>query len=177
MNGEEHKIIQEILKEVFANVNNWLTHAETKNAALIAFNVACLSFLWDINSTNKNITLFYIVCIGMVLSTVMSLISFIPQMGKKVNSKGKHSAYDNLIFYVDISKYNKGEYIKAVYKQYAKMDISDSDVLKIEDDLSAEITYNSTVVIRKYKWFNYAIKSELICLILLVIAMICNIIN
>ena len=28
MNDDSHKIVQELLKEIFNNVNNWLTHAE-----------------------------------------------------------------------------------------------------------------------------------------------------
>lgn len=73
---------------------------------------------------------------------------------------------------MDIAKYNKEQYIKAVFKQYAKTDILDTEVQKIEKDFAEEITYNATVVMRKYKWFNYAIKTEILMLVILIIALI-----
>ena len=39
MNDDKHKAVQELLKEIFKNVNDWLIFMEAKNAALIAFNV------------------------------------------------------------------------------------------------------------------------------------------
>lgn len=108
----------------------------------------------------------------MLLSTIMALISFFPKMGKETNNQSGHSDYDNLLFYVDIAKYDKEQYIKAIFKQYAKIDILDADIQKIEKDFSEEITYNATLVIRKYKWFNYAIKTEIFVLIILVMIII-----
>lgn len=172
MNDDKHKIIQELLKEVFDNVNNWLTHAEAKNAALIAFNVACLSIIWDMKDISKVKFLLYIICIGMLLSTVMALISFIPRMGKGVKNNGGHSEHDNLLFYMDIGKYCKEDYIKAVFKQYAYVDILDTQVQKIEKDLSDEITYNATVVIRKYKWFWRAATIDIVILVMLMVMIV-----
>lgn len=172
MNDNEHERVQELLKEIFNNVNSWLTHAEAKNAAIIALNITCLSFVWDMKNIDGVKILFYIVDIGMVISIIMALISFFPQIGKETKNQGEHSDYDNLIFYVDIAKYNKEEYIKAVFKQYAKVDILDAEIQKIEKDFSAEITYNATTVIRKHKWFNYAVKIEIIMLVILAVAMV-----
>lgn len=172
MNDPNHKIIQDLLKDIFGNMNNWLAHAEAKNAALVAFNIACLSFVSDIKDTVNVEILYYIVCAGMLLSTVLALISFFPKTGKETKDQSGYSDRDNLIFYMDIAKYNKEQYIKAVFKQYAKTDILDAEVQKIEKDFAEEITYNATVVIRKYKWFNYAIKTEILMLVILIIALI-----
>lgn len=172
MNDQNHKIVQDLLKDIFDNVNNWLTHAEAKNAALVAFNIACLSFISDMKDMVNVEILYYIVCVGMLLSTILALISFFPKMGKETKDQSKHSDRDNLIFYMDIAKYNKEQYIKAVFKQYVKTDILDTEVQKIETDFAEEITYNATVVIRKYKWFNYAIKTEILMLVVLVITLI-----
>lgn len=169
MNDDKHKIVQDLLKNIFDNVNNWLTHAEAKNAAIVAFNIACLSFVGSMKNIESVKILYYTMSIGMLLSTIMALISFFPKMGKETSNQSGHSDYDNLLFYVDIAKYDKEQYIKAIFKQYAKIDILDADIQKIEKDFSAEITYNATVVIRKYKWFNYAIKTEIFVLIILVI--------
>lgn len=168
MHDDEHKMVQDLLKNIFDNVNTWLTHAEAKNVAIVAFNVACLSFIWDMESIEDIRILYYILYIGMLLSTIMALISFIPKMGKETKNQSRYSDQDNLIFYVDIAKYDSEQYVKAIFKQYAKVDILDADIQKIEKDFSEEITYNATVVIRKYKWFNYAIKTEIFTLIILV---------
>lgn len=172
MNDDKHKMIQDLLKDIFNNVNNWLTHAEAKNAALVAFNIACLSFISDMKESVNVGILYYIVCVGMLLSTILALISFFPKMGKDTKDQSRHSDRDNLIFYMDIAKYDKEQYIKAVFRQYAKMDILDTEVQKIETHFAEEITYNAAVVIRKYKWFNYAIKTEILMLVILVITLI-----
>ena len=172
MNDEKHKMIQELLKEIFNNVNSWITHAEAKNAAIIAFNVAFLTFLWDMKCINEVKILFYLICIGMLASTIMAFISFFPKMGKEIKDQGGHSIHDNLIFYVDIARYDKTEYIKAIFKQYTQVDILDTEIQKIEEDFSAEITYNAAVAVRKHKWFNYAIKTEIVMLGILMIVMV-----
>ena len=172
MNDDKHKMIQDLLKDIFNNVNNWLTHAEAKNVALVAFNVACLSFICDMKITDGVNIFYYVVCVGMLISTILALISFFPKMGKETKDESVHSDCDNLIFYMDIAKYNKEQYIKAIFKQYAKTDILDTEVQKIEIDFAEEITYNANVAIRKYKWFNYSIKTEILTLVILVITLI-----
>lgn len=172
MNDDKHKIIQDLLHDIFNNVNIWLTHAEAKNAALVAFNVASLSFIWDMKITADVNIFYYIVCVGMLISTILALISFFPKMGREAKDQNRHSDRDNLIFYMDIAKYNKEQYIKALFKQYAKTDILDTEVQKIETDFAEEITYNANVVIRKYKWFNYAIKTEILMLVILIITLL-----
>lgn len=88
MNSKEHEEIQNLLKEIFSNVNNWLAFAEGKNAALVAFNIACLSIIWDIEKNIGGEVMIYIVYGGMLISTIMALVSFIPQMNKKIKNKG-----------------------------------------------------------------------------------------
>ena len=136
MNEDKHKIIQELLKEIFNNINTWLAHAEAKNAAIIAFNITCLSFIWNMKDIDKIRTFFYIICIGMLLSTIIALISFFPQLDKKNKSKNPYPENDNLIFYKDIAKYCQEEYIKAIFKQYVQIDIPDTEIQKIERDFS-----------------------------------------
>ena len=168
MNQEEHEKVQELLQGIFDNINNWLVFAEAKNAAIIAFNIACFSILFGIKEYADAGILFYIVCVGMVISSMLALISFLPQMGKYAKNTKGHSVCDNLLFYKDIAGYGGTEYFKAVIKQYYKKDILDSEILKLEKDLSDEITYNATVIERKYRWFGYALKVELGMLILLI---------
>ncbi len=168
MNDEAHIKVQGLLKEIFNNVNSWLTHAEAKNGAIIAFNIACLSFLWGMKGNHGAKVLNGFSCIIILSSTIMALISFFPKTDKSIVGRGGHAPEDNLIFYKDIVKYNKEDYVKAVFLQYTQINIPDAEIQKLEMDLSDEITYNAEIVIRKYKFFGYAVKIDIFALALLV---------
>lgn len=172
MNDEQHKLIQELLKEIFNNVNIWLSFAEAKNGAMIAFNIACISILWNIEWLEREEFLLYLIFTGMLISTVTALLSFLPKTGKSNQREENHYETDNLMFYNDIYKYNKMEYLKALIKRYTKIDIDNQEIQKIEEDYAEEITYNAAVVVRKYKYFNYTLKIEIAMLCLLVLIMI-----
>ena len=58
--------------------------------------------------------------------------------------------------------------MKAVFRQYTQINIPDAEIQKLEMDLSDEITYNAEIVIRKYKFFGYAVKIDIFALALLV---------
>ncbi len=120
MNDPNHKIIQDLLKDIFGNVNNWLVHVEAKNAALVAFNIACLSFVSDIKDTVNVDILYYIVCAGMLLSTVLALISFFPKMGKETKDQSGHSDRDNLIFYMDMLNIIRNNTLKQYFYNMRK---------------------------------------------------------
>lgn len=170
-NNEAHEAVQKILKEVFDNVNNWLLFAEAKNAAIIVFNIACISIIWNEKWLNKDSILLYIACIGMLISTIVALISFIPQTEKN-NSNKSDQTNNNLIFYKDISKYSKKEYIKELFKLYLKTNIEDEEITKLEEDFAEEIVYNSSICVKKFKYFNASLKIEIIMLLILVFMVI-----
>ena len=172
MTDEKHTTMQEQLKEIFDNVNNWVTFAEAKNAAIIAFNVACISCIWDIEGITEIKILPYIWGLGIIVSTIMALISFVPQTGKGISDNEKQSDSDNLLFFKDIAKYSKKAYLKQIFKQYANLELSDSDIRKLEEDLADEITYNASIAIRKYKWFNRALAMDILMLVVLAIMII-----
>lgn len=96
MNDEAHRMVQGLLKEIFNNVNSWLTHAEAKNGAIIAFNIACLSFLWSMEGNHGAKVLNGFSCIIILLSTIMALISFFPKTDKSIVGRGGHAPEDNL---------------------------------------------------------------------------------
>lgn len=172
MNSDEHKYIQELLKEIFSNVNNWLVFAETKNAAIIAFGVAILAAITSADFFKGNAIMFSIFIAGIVLALLIALLSFAPKRGKNKESNRVPTAADNLIFYSDIAKYNKTEYIKALAKQYLKKDIQADQIEQIELDYSEEIVYNSNLANHKYDLFKcslYIILAMMVVLILMTI--------
>lgn len=172
MNSDEHKYIQELLKEIFSNVNNWLVFAETKNAAIIAFCVALLAAITSTDFFKGNTIMFSVFIAGIVLALLVALSSFAPKRGKKKESNSVPTAADNLIFFSDIAKYNKTEYIKALVKQYLKKDIRTDQIEQIELDYSEEIIYNSNLANNKYDLFKYSLDIILVMMVFLVLMII-----
>ena len=60
---------------------------------------------------------------------------------------------------------------KNILRKYLN-NIPYNEILKLEEDFAEEIIYNSNIVIRKDKWFNYALKIEFVILPMLIIIFI-----
>ena len=91
MNGikkdiELNKLIEEHFEKQLQQTNYWLSFAEAKNVAIIVFNVTLIGLLFD--SLNENHIMFLISSILFVVSCLISLYSFLPNM----NSKAKNMA-------------------------------------------------------------------------------------
>jgi hypothetical protein len=150
----ENEIIEQVterLEKIFNNVNSWLTFAEAKNASLLALNGAgvfgLVSFL---NSSDyaggQYFTLYlWMVIVFLVLGMVISLLSFSP-----------------LIFYGDLVDYNCAkEFVIDIYKQYFEIDINEDQVKKVHLDYAEEILINSRIAVKKYRFFKWALLSDL----------------
>lgn len=170
----ENEIIEQVterLEKIFNNVNSWLTFAEAKNASLLALNGAgvfgLVSFL---NSSDyaggQYFTLYlWMVIVFLVLGMVISLLSFSPFIGafngnKKLLFRRKENL--NLIFYGDLVDYNCAkEFVIDIYKQYFEIDINEDQVKKVHLDYAEEILINSRIAVKKYRFFKWALLSDL----------------
>ena len=138
------------LKEIFSNVNNWLIFAETKNAALVGFNIAILAisdkFLENIfkcSGLGLCLFLFGILC---------PLISFFPIYNKFKIFRKKRG--NNLLFFVDIAMYDEEQYINELKENYIDMRyVNEKD--KLVRDYAMEIVTNSQITV--YKLFMFKI--------------------
>ena len=142
---------------IFSNVNNWLKHAEQKNAYLFsAFSFMSLITV-ILNNLNKiTITLKISTIITIVLyifSLFVTLISLYPvtNISKKILEKGKNkktTPNDNLLFYEDIPKYSLNEYVQRLDENYSiKIET------QLDKDLINQILINSNITSNKYKCF------------------------
>lgn len=171
----DRKELDELLEKNFSNVNSWLNFAEAKNAANIAFVVACIAAIFSLENMN---VILYIVCIFFIVSGMSSLVSFLPRLGNKVGkkllfflkNKKKKDNNDNLIFFENIKRYSGDAYIKQVSKTY--FGDNEYNPSKYQIDLSEEIVYNSDIVSRKYKFFKIAVYLDIIALLLLAVSII-----
>lgn len=170
--NSDHEYIENFMKEIFCNVNNWLTYAEAKNAALIAFDVAIIASIGSIDIFKNYIILFCLILAGTIVSLGISLLSFVPMIGKENGNTGVYDGQDNLIFYSDIAKYDKVSYVKALYKRYRDKEINTAEIRKIELDYGQEITYNAVIVNRKYRLFRVSLNINFVMIIILLVLVI-----
>lgn len=158
--------LQEYLEKQLDRIDKWLSFAEAKNAALIAFNVALLAFVTELLSGYPYVNLIFIMCI--LVATVVALISFYPFKGHPNNKKEKYTETSeidkiNLTFWAEIAKFEDHEkYLGAVTEKYFSGQNEYSSMAK---DLAAEVWENSGIAARKYKLFRYALTIELVSIV------------
>jgi hypothetical protein len=148
--------MEDKLKFIFANVNDWLKFIETKNAAIIAFNSAALFYIIDflIDKTDYRMIL-YIILFTFSLSIIVSILSFIPNL--VINkSKLNPSDNDNLLYFGSICKYNAESYLTCLYAKYDEE--VKSNFSHFELNLVNQIIINSKITMQKCDLFNWSIK-------------------
>lgn len=150
--------MEEKLKFIFTNTNEWLKFAEAKNAVLITVNGAALFAILTIINDNKWLTpytgIFFILVFGIAISLISSLISFIPKYKAHKLCNNKCSDNDNIIFYGDIQKYSVGGFLK---KLYIKNGQNQCDFSNFEKDLANQIIINSKIALKKNKQFLFSV--------------------
>ena len=153
------------LEEYFENqlerVNVWLSFAEAKNAAIIAFNIAVISALSEFYPTR--VLVFTILIISFLTSTITSLYSFLPNTISRPQNTISNATQNNLLFWGDIAKMpNTEEYIQATVQRYfSSLNGTDFERKKIED-LASEILINSRITSKKYALFRFALVVDMV---------------
>ena len=154
----------EYLKEQLERSNYWLTFSESKNAALVAFNVAIIAIIGEI--ANSNMCLLGLSYLFIIVSIFICLTSFVPNLSKesKQSESNKKNLKVNLIYYVEIAQLDAVSYIEGLKNKYHFHMIEwEQEVCR---DYAEEIIINSQIAVRKYKLFQYAVLAYLMCVIL-----------
>lgn len=157
---------REYYEKELERVNSWLTFAEAKNAALIAANIGLFGFV--VEFCDKHPITSFITLVILTISTILCLFSFTSILDNKRSDKNLFvNDNPNLIFFKDIAKIdNVDEYVKMVGKKYFD---NNTIVSSMDKDLAYEIITNSKIALRKYNFFYWALKSEIIALLFLII--------
>lgn len=152
--------MEETLKDIFLNVNDWLKFLESKNAVLVALNGAAilgvLEFIKDIESSSYLLTLYlcsFVICVGIGL--VISLFSFLPQT--KIPYVWRNDIIrdsDNLLFWGDIKKYDAITYLRNLYKNCGQ---DDNKYSRLELNYANQIIINAKIISRKSSCFKSAL--------------------
>ncbi len=146
------------LKDMLSKVNEWIKFAEAKNAANVAF---CSAGIFAVarmslgaESLNKFLLIYLVVVlILLVISSALSLLSFIPQLKTPWVHIGSRDKDDNLLYFGHACKYTASTYLDKLHSGKAQK----SENYDLELLYSGQIVINSRVALVKFKQFDLAI--------------------
>ena len=168
LNKEEP--IKKYFENQFEYVYKWLSFAEAKKAALVAFNVAVLKVANDIKDIPTGLKIFILILL--IVSLIIALKSFFPDLSSKVeDSESEFNENKNLIFFQDIAQIpNEHALLKLVKKKYFPEEDDNYIENKYLLDLSSEILINSRIALNKYKSFRTALYIDMIAIVSIMFA-------
>ena len=179
---EQQKELEIRLIYIFGNVNEWLKFAEAKNAGLFAFAGAAVFGLLSFKTSSANlydawkagINISVVFLLG---AAAVSLCSFFPQTVRArtkssqqkrllryirrtrvlLKNKRYRSDRNNLLFYVELGRYNARRLICAVGRKYVGCEQEIALASKFHLDLANQIVINSRISTRKNYLFKVAV--------------------
>lgn len=148
------------LRAIFTNVNDWLKFAETKNAALVAADVAILIGLASLFEKAEGWLLVYLIFLAVFvgLSLVIGLISFLPTT--KIPWLRRPAVIQkkrNVLYYGHIADNDVESYLELLKGVLAE----DSEPSLIGRAYTEQIITNSKIAVKKYGYFT----TSLFCLL------------
>lgn len=167
--------ITEELNIIFDNVNEWLKFAESKNAVIIGLNGAAIFSLISTFSCMFSLkgwlsTSGILVVLLLLLSTTVSLLSFIPNLKMmRLPSINSNNAPVNIIYFGSIAILEHDEFIMKVA---GLMKVSMDSVSDLDRQYAKQIVNNSRIALLKYRFFTLAVWLDIIAIIALLIGVI-----
>lgn len=150
---------EQVLNQIFENINKWLTFAEAKNAALAAFNSGISIALFNLlrsqgDSIDPYLKFYVIFCaLTFMLSTAFCLFSFMPATRFKMHFENNPASTDNMYFYGSIVKHTNESYLKLVSEKKS----FDFEYSKSDFDMANQIISNSKIACKKFEIFKKAL--------------------
>ena len=147
--------LSEKLYQLYLQTNELIKFAETKNAALIAFNGAVILGVLKLISDFKSAHwfLFYLIFVLSMnlVSAFIMIVALAPQMISKElsNVVGKGT---NLLYFGSIAKLNPDIYVELLKEKYAFQSENEA----YERDLARELIIVCQIAVRKFKLFKLA---------------------
>lgn len=156
--------MKDFLEKQLERTNYWLAFSEAKNAALLAFNVAIVAAS---ASYGYNNILNSVMVVIFLISSLLALLSFSPNLDKIVNYRGSKIGEDlNLIFFLEVANFDSPrDYIMNIRLKYG----IESDDNSMNVDLASEIIANSRIAVIKYNLFKKAVGADFIAIMVLVV--------
>lgn len=171
MEDKTSQNLEQFLDRQLERTNYWLSFAEAKNAALLAFNIAVITFVADFQ---KDIPVMStMVMFVFIASSLICLWSFKPNSANRPEPGPKYLPSDNLLFWKDIAFFEDEErYLARVIERYFSGTTVSDEEKRILIDFSSEIVINSRIAMSKYNLFTYALYVDLSAFLLSIVLLI-----
>ncbi len=140
---------------ILQNTNDWLKFAETKNAAIIAFDGAVLGAIMGNYDKISGVLLMFVNALlipCLFLSLFGSLSSFLPKLSTKFLKKTRSATkrvHINHVYFGHLKDLNVDELYEAI-----KLENEPSAMSSFERDVCAQIILNSYICWYKYLLFS-----------------------
>ena len=148
------------LKTIFSNINDWLKFAEAKNAGLLALNVACIvgilrgqtAFESSMKPFEGSMLMFFCISASMCIYSILPVLNKLFRLYKKLSAEEFEKQQDkiNILYFGDIAKLSKAQFAELFIKK------TEATLKPIDNDLIAQISNNAEIAWQKYKVFNVA---------------------
>ena len=148
---------QEFYEKNLERVNYWLQFAETKNAAVIAYDVAILAVIYS-SEIAKDRGQIIVLTLVFALSLSIAFASLFPRYMKNVNiACGAYDMQrDNYLFWNDIAKYSAQDYWqyvnKALWGEETEATVSAMEMMYIGETIA-----NARIAKYKYQLFRKSV--------------------
>ncbi|MCD4664071.1 MAG: DUF5706 domain-containing protein [Bacteroidales bacterium] len=155
--------MEDRLRYIFSNVNEWLKFAEAKNAILVVANIAAIfGIIQIILGNHKFILLIKIYLLQFILfaalAAILALISFLPNIKSPSLIKKSRNSSLNLLYFGAIAKFNPDEFIKLIHTSCGK---NLSAPTMFEKYYAEQIIANSRITLNILQLFNWAMWSTI----------------
>lgn len=160
--------MEERLQYILSSVNDWLKFGESKNAALLAANVAIAFGLLSQFQSKQTLPILITICTCVVLgifilASAICMASFMPKLRIPEKTKtAKVTPNDSLIFYGHVSTFNPHDYLVALYNRTG---LNSDSISTMEEDYARQIIVNSGIALWKYQCFRVALIITMVAVI------------
>ncbi|TIW72934.1 MAG: hypothetical protein E5V58_12985 [Mesorhizobium sp.] len=152
--------LYDVLRDILADVNQWLQYGEAKNGIMITVNLALIVGIGTVVTAWENVPVPIVVAgiaisIGLLVGSMFSLVSFFPKLQKHSYAPADRALEGgNLLFFGDIEKYAPRSYLEALAASLgAKVGTH-----RLHEDLASQIVTNSIIATKKFKLFAIALR-------------------
>ena len=150
MNTTQNKR-SELLQQILSNTNSWLHFAEAKNAALIAFNVALVTGIIEVDWLADYFACAMFTIIGFISAIIVAVWSFKP-VNKALSKIENNGFVENLLHFAYVASLEQDEYLQSLYARYWKGD-DGNNFTELEKDYCEEIIEIARITMKKQKCF------------------------
>lgn len=162
------------IKDIFTNINNWLTYADVKIGVLLTFDVTVLFGIIQYQKYFGNLfrvdIILLIISIIILLVSVVPLIYDLPRLHKILSFRfmKKNAISKNCIYFMNIATRSEDEFVNLIKQRYQFIELDD-----LAKDYLSEIYENSKIVSIKNSFFRLAIIPTFAAIFLIIFILIC----